>query len=152
MASPVIIDNVTLPSLGKVYNREINPNVSLRSMTTADEMKRLGNSDRPLQLMASIIEDCLVEKPGIPVYDMIVGDYTFLLMKLRIATYGTSYPMNSICPYCGYSESETINLDDLFVVQYSEDMEKYREVDLPISGKHITLKMQTPRMLDDIDA
>lgn len=152
MANPVIVDNVTLPSLGKVYNKEINPNVSLRSMTTADEMKRLGNSERPLQQMSSIIEDCLVDKPGIPVYDMILGDYTYLLMRLRIVTYGTKYTMNSICPFCGNAETETVDLDDLFVLQYNENIEKYREVDLPISQNHIVLRMQTPRMMDDIDA
>ena len=37
MANPVVVENITLPSLGKVQSREINPNVSLRSMTTAEE-------------------------------------------------------------------------------------------------------------------
>lgn len=151
MANPVVVENITLPSLGKVYSREINPNVSLRSMTTAEEMRRLGVSDRPLQQMASIIEDCLIEKPGIPVYDMILGDYTYLLIKLRIATYGTSYSLGAFCPFCGSSDKETIDLDDLFVAQYESGIDRYRELDLPISKNHITLRMQTPRMADDVE-
>lgn len=146
-----IVEQFTLPSLGRVYNREINPNISLRSMTTADEMRRTGTSERPLQQMASIIDDCLVDKPGISSYDMIMGDYIFLLHKLRVVTYGPEYKMTSVCPYCGTSNTDTINLDDLFVMQYNSDIEKYLSFDLPVSKSHITLRMQTPRMADDVE-
>ena len=146
-----IVEEFTLPSLGKVYSREINPNISLRSMTTAEEMRRLAKSERPLQQMASIIDDCLVDKPGISAYDMIMGDYVFLLHKLRVTTYGPEYKMNAVCPFCNSSTTETINLDDLFVMQYDDEINKYREFDLPISHSHITLRMQTPRMVDDVE-
>ena len=146
-----IVEEFTLPSLGKVYGREINPNISLRSMTTAEEMRRLAKSDRPLQQMASIIDDCLVDKPGISAYDMIMGDYVFLLHKLRITTYGPEYKMSAVCPFCSTATTETINLDDLFVMQYDDEINKYREFDLPVSHNHITLRMQTPRMVDDVE-
>ena len=146
-----VVENLTLPSLGKVYSGEINPNVSLRSMTTVEEMRRLGATDRPLQQMASIIEDCLVDKPGIPVYDMIIGDYSYLLMKLRVVTYGPEYVLSTFCPLCGANSTETISLDDLFVRQYDSGLEQYKELDLPVSHNHITLKMQTPRMADNIE-
>ena len=86
-----IAESYTLPSLGKVYDHEINPHIKLRSMTTTEEMKRLSPSDRPYENLAEIIDDCLIEKPDISAYDLCVGDFQFLLHKLRIVTYGPMY-------------------------------------------------------------
>ena len=141
----------TLPSLGKVYgDKKINPEITLRSMTTEEEMKRLNPSDKPYKVMADIIDACMIEKPGISSYDMCIGDYQFLLHKLRIVTYGSSYPLASTCPWCGSTNTDKINLEQMEVLTYSEELSKYNELDLPITKHHITLKMQTPRMLDDI--
>lgn len=145
-----IAETFKLPSNGKFYQKEINPNIVLRSMTTSDEMKRLGQSDRPNYLMASVIDDCLVEDVGISAYDMILPDYQFLLHKLRIVTYGNEYKVNSTCPYCGYTNESTIDLDNLEVDEISDEVNKYIEFDLPKSKHHIKLRMQTPRILDDI--
>ena len=65
-----IANEYTLPSKGKVYNKEININFKLRSMTTVEEMKRLNHSDKPNKNIAEIIDDCLVEKIGISAYDL----------------------------------------------------------------------------------
>ena len=144
-------EEYTLPSLGKVYGeREVNPHIKLRSMTTNEEMKRLNPSDRPYKTMAEIIDDCLVENPGISSYDMCIGDYQFLMYKLRIVTYGPEYNIACKCPFCLSTSEETVNLDDLPVLGYTEELEKYLEFDLPRTKAHIKLRMQTPRMLDDI--
>lgn len=152
MADYIIKESYTLPSLGKVYNVAVNPEVSLRSMTTEDEMKRLSPSDKPHKLICEIIDDCLVEKPGISAYDMCLGDEQFLLHKLRIVTYGSDYKTQSTCPFCGCVTEKTINLESLAVKQYSDDLLSCLEFDLPKTGKHIKLKMQTPRMLDEVEA
>lgn len=143
-------ETYTLPSLGKVYDRQINPNIKLRAMTTNEEMKRLGQSDRPLSVMSEIIDDCLVDKPGISAYDMCLGDYQFLLHKLRVVTYGPEYKITTTCPYCGNRMEGEIDLDKLEVLTYNEKLNKYFEFDLPRSKKHIKIRMQTPRMVDDI--
>lgn len=145
-----LAEDFTLPSHGKVYNKEVNPHVKLRSMTTQEEMRRLSISDRRYKILTDIIDDCLVEKPGISTYDMCLGDYEFLLHKLRIVTYGSNYKVESTCPYCGYTNHGTINLDDVSVIEYNKEIEKYKTFELPKSKNRITLKMQTPRMLDDI--
>lgn len=145
-----IAESYTLPSLGKVYDHEINPHIKLRSMTTTEEMKRLSPSDRPYENLAEIIDDCLIEKPDISAYDLCVGDFQFLLHKLRIVTYGPMYKAQITCPYCGVPTEKIINLEDLKVIEYSEELDKYFEIDLPISKKHIKLRMQTPRILDEV--
>jgi len=150
MENYTIGENFTLPSLGKVYDKEVNPNIKLRSMTVEEEMKRLSPSERPYKNLCEIIDDCLVEKPGISTYDMCLGDYQFLLHKLRIVTYGGEYETILMCPYCGCSNERKVNLEDLEVNQYSDDLSKYLEFDLPKSKDHIKLRMQTPRILDEI--
>lgn len=145
-----IAEEYTLPSLGKVYDKQIDPVIKIRSMTTEEEMKRLGHSDSAFKLLSEIIDDCLVKKPGISVYDMCVGDYQFLMHKLRVVTYGPSYKITTTCPVCGKTSEQTIDLDQLEVSQYSEDFANCLSIDLPRSKKNIELRLQTPRMLDDV--
>ena len=146
-----IAEEYTLPSLGKVYTQKINPIVKLRSMTTEEEMKRLSPNERQYKNLCDIIDDCIVEPIGISAYDMCIADYQFLLHKLRIVTYGSEYKINSTCPYCGTLNQNTINLNDLKVTECSlEDISKYREIDLPKTGKHVRLSLQTPRMIDEV--
>lgn len=143
--------NYTLPSLGKVYNVDVNPNVKIRSMTVAEEMKRLNSSDRPYKNLADIIDDCLVDKPGISSYDMCLGDFQYLLHKLRVVTYGTKYRLSSKCPHCGFDNVGEIDLNEMSVSSYTDEVEKYFDIELPVSKNRVRLRMQTPRMLDDIN-
>ena len=151
MENYTLTGTYTLPSLGKVYgDRKINPEITLRSMTTEEEMRRLNPSDRPYKIIADIIDACLVDNPGISAYDMCVGDYQFLLHKLRVVTYGSEYSLSTTCPYCGSTNTDKVNLEQMVVFTYDDDVQKYLSLDLPRTNHHITLKMQTPRMLDDI--
>ena len=148
-----IANEFTLPSKGKVYSREINPQFKLRSMTTVEEMKRLNHSDKPNKNIAEIIDDCLVEKIGISAYDLCLPDFQYMLHKLRITTYGTRYKLTSKCPWCGSNNLNEVNLEQLHLTEFDEEIyEKYSRFELPSTGKEITLRMQTPRMLDNISA
>jgi hypothetical protein len=91
-----------------------------------------------------------VEKPGISAYDMCLGDYQFLLHKLRVITYGKEYAISTTCPYCSTTNNDKIDLEQLEVFSYNSELDKYFEFDLPRTGHHIRLQMQTPRMLDDV--
>ena len=146
-----IVNDYTLPSQGKVYDREINPNFKLRSMTTVEEMKRLNHSDKPNKNIAEIMDDCLIENIGISAYDLCVPDFQYMLHKLRIVTYGPNYKLSSSCPWCGSANTNVVNLDNLNLVEFNPEVfEKYSEFELPATHKIVKLKMQTPRMLDNI--
>lgn len=148
-----IAEEFTLPSLGKVYSQNVNPVVKLRSMTTQEEMKRLAPSERAYKNICEIIDDCIVDDIGISAYDMCLADYQFLLHRLRIVTYGADYKLTTNCPYCGTTSNGSINLGDLKIVQYnSEDLNNVTEFTLPKTGKRIKIRMQTPRMIDDINS
>lgn len=150
MEDYTIAESYELPSKGLVYDKPVNPKIKIRSMTTEEEMKRLGHSERPNSLLAEIIDECLVEKPGISAYDLCIPDYQFLMYKLRIVTYGSKYTFSSICPICGKPSEYTIDLEELPIKLYSEDLRSHLNITLPKTGKQIELRLQTPRILDDV--
>lgn len=145
--SNIITESFYLPSKGKLYDIG-DGRVDLSSMTTEHELRRLSHSELPYSSMCEILDECITNKIGISSYDMCIGDYQFLLYKLRVVTYGGDYPLVTKCPFCGYENHDTLNLDELPVIEYSDEAEKYYEVDLPKTGSHIRLRMSTPRLLD----
>jgi predicted RNA-binding Zn-ribbon protein involved in translation (DUF1610 family) len=145
-----IMEGYELPSKGKIYEESINPHIELRSMTARDEMKRLSPSSTPLKTLADIIEGCCVEKPNIHVYDMSLGDYEFLLHKLRIVTYGEGYNVALRCPSCGELIEATADLGQLSIKDFNEEeVDKLRIFTLPKSGKTISLNFITPRIIEE---
>lgn len=152
MSNVTIQEEYSLPSKGQIYRVKFDPEVKLRSMTVAEEMKRLTSTDNPYKNMSEIIESCLETKLPISVYDMCLGDYQYLLHKLRIVTYGPEYKMSIICPYCGEIFDLDLNLDDLKVFEFDgSEIEKITRFKLPVTGKTIEIGFQTPRDLDKIE-
>ena len=151
--SYVIFEEGILPSMGKMYaGGDFNPEFKIRSMTTEEEMRRLSHSDKPLKVICDIIDSCIIDNHfGVSSYDMCLGDYQYLLNKLRIATYGNSYKQFSICPICGSKVEKVFDLDSIGVSKYSDDMSSLFSLVLPKTGKNITLKFQTPRMIDSLE-
>ena len=148
-----LMEGYELPSKGKIYDVEVNPHVELRSMTARDEMKRLAPSTTPLKTLADIIEGCMIEKPKVHVYDMCLGDYEYLLHKLRIVTYGESYKISTRCPECGEQIDTVAKLTDLELKEFDEEaFKELREFTLPVSKRHVVLKFLTPRILEEIEA
>lgn len=149
-----IAENFTLPSHGLMYEGEINPNIKLRSMTVRDEMKRMApsNDGTIYRVLAEVIDNCLVEKPGISSYDMCIGDFQFLMHKLRIVTYGPEYKISCKCPNCGDYDEHVVNLEDLALQEMETfDKDEYLKFTLPVSKKVIELNYNTPRILDNIE-
>ena len=149
-----IAEDYKLPSEAKIYSQDFDPNIRLRSMTVRDEMKRLAPSVYAHKTLCEIIDSCLLTKLPMSVYDLCVGDYEYLLHKLRIVTYGPEYKMVVGCPHegCNSVHEEIVDLDSLTIREL--DMEKYKNSTtfiLPKSNKEIKIKMQTPRILDNID-
>lgn len=146
-------EGMTLPSKGLIYKEKVNPYVELRSMTARDEMKRLSPSTAHFKVLADIIEGCMIEKPAVHVYDMALGDYEYLLHRLRIVTYGDEYKLGVRCSNCNEIIEATAHLEELVVTEFDEaKFEELSTIKLPKKGDTITIKFQTPRMLDEIEA
>lgn len=145
-----IYESFTLPSKGMIYDKPVNPTVTLRSMTTLEEMKRLSPTDTPYKVMSDIIESCMETAPDIHVYNMSLGDYQFLLHKLRIVTYGPEYKMMVKCKDCGEVTDSVADLETLEVNEWNEKLIDKQVITLPKTNKQIELRFQTPRDLDQI--
>ena len=77
-------------------------------------------------------------------------DYEFLLHKLRTITYGPKYKLECTCPICLNRNTETLDLSEFPVIECPDDFESLLTVELPQTKHVVTMKLQTPRMLDDI--
>lgn len=150
MKDYTIAETFLLPSRGKIYDSKVSAEVKLRSMTTEEEQKRLAIASYPYRVLCEIIDDCILEDIGISSYDMALGDYQFLLYKLRTVTYGEDYKMATTCPYCGCTTEEVVNLDALPVIERANEINKYLTFTLPKSKKRVKIGLQTPRSLDQI--
>ena len=144
-----IAEGYELPSKGKIYSVAVNPHVELRSMSARDEMKRLSPSSTQFKKLADIIEGCMIEKPAIHVYDMALGDYEFLLHKLRIVTYGPEYNINCRCPLCGDWDDHVVNLESL---QLNELKEFDREGDADKRQLTVAISFDRSMMYTQHDA
>ena len=142
-----IQEKYTLPSKGLLYEEKFNPTVTLRSMTTEEEMLRL-NQDDTHETMAKIIDACIVEDLPISSYDMCIGDYQFLLHKLRIVSHGKDYHMVIQCPNCEQIVKSSVNLDLEEVHEYDPEVGLDTQITLPIKKDVLELSLQTPRMID----
>lgn len=152
MENARIVETLHLPSKGLIYEEEVNPEVELSSMKTKHEMLRLSATEESQKIMAQIVDDCIVNNIGISSYDLCLGDFQYLLYKLRVVTFGPDYELECRCPYCGFENNVTLNIDELEVHEYDDSLPELMNLELPVSGNKIKLTMQTPRMLDRINA
>lgn len=148
-------ETFSLPSKGQMYDTIFEPKVTLRSMTTMEELQRNSSASDYYKNLCDVIEACIVNKADIPVsvYDMCIGDFQYLLYMLRTVTWGSEYKMVCTCPNCGESVPFTVKLDEIEVHEYDEDViSKASEFELPVSKDKIKLTCQTPRILDLISS
>ena len=151
MSDARIVEEFYLPSQGLIYEGiEVDPSGMISSMKAKHEMLRLSVTDGSHKIMAEILDDCLESDLGISAYDLCLGDYQYLLFKLRVVTFGNEYTLRGKCPFCGFEQSTTVDLDALETKEYTEEYEKLKTVYLPSTEQTITLTYQTPRMLDRI--
>ena len=145
-----IAETFTLPSNGKLYNG-VSGDITLRSMTTADEMKRTSFSEDRYKPMCEMIDDCTVNNVGVSSYDMHISDYQFVLHRLRSVTYGSEYKMDCFCPLCGKKTTKVVNLEELPTTVLNKDLKSILTVTLPKTKHVFELTYQTPRVIDLIE-
>lgn len=147
-----IAEVFTLPSKGLIYEEEVNPEVVLSSMKTKHEMLRLSATDDSQKIMSQIIDDCIESDLGISSYDLCIGDFQYLLFMLRVVTFGNEYDLEGRCPFCGFEQKASINIDELEVKEYDDSLADLLEIKLPISENKVKLTLQTPRILDRVSS
>jgi uncharacterized pyridoxamine 5'-phosphate oxidase family protein len=75
MENARIVETLSLPSKGMIYEEDVNPEIQLSSMKTKHEMLRLSATEESQKIMAQIVDDCIVNDMGISSYDLCLGDF-----------------------------------------------------------------------------
>ena len=133
-----------LPTAGMLEG--VPKEVTIRNMTTAEEKMLLGSSDDSFD---AIIGRCVVDE-GFDINSITSADKFFLLIKLRVISYGADYYYRYQCPYCGKVHEYMVNLDELETIYLPEDFkEPYDTFTLPMSKHEVTLKIPRIRDLND---
>lgn len=125
-----------LPTAGRLEG--IPESVTIRNMTTAEEKMLLGSSDDSFD---SIIGACVTDE-GFDIGKCTVADKFFILVKLRIISYGPDYYYTYKCPYCGKVHEYEADLDQLECDVLPEDFkEPYDVFPLPRVKDEIALRI-----------
>ena len=123
--------DTNLPSNGLVYEGKIPSTVVLRNMTTSEQKKLLGSMSSA-SVFDRIVENCIVEPKGLKVNDLIPADSDYLLIQLRIHSYGSEYEIMVPKCDCGHPSHKTVmNLDELEIDELEEGYESLLSFSLP---------------------
>lgn len=145
------VTNVTLPTRARIYNESygIPEDITLRAITTKEEKVLYGSSgDKALD---RVIKSCIVEPKTINLDHLVAADKHYLLMQLRIHTYGSDYHVEYKCPNCGETHEYEVDLSQQPVHELPEDFEEPIKFTLPQSGSELTVKMLRGTDLNEIE-
>lgn len=141
---------VTLPSKGILYKSEDIPSeISLRGMTTKEEKILYASSGG--DVFKKILKNCVTSPENLDVNKLTADDEGFLIMQLRMITYGDKYKVSVPCPHCGKREEYIINLSDFEVNYLDDNFEEPFTVKLPRSGDTLSLRLLRNEDVDFID-
>lgn len=128
-----ITTTVDLPSNGRVYPIK---QVTLQNMTIAEEKYLYGSSGD--NAIDNILKSCITDKK-VNIDDLIVPDKHFLLVQLRVLTYGEDYPVDLECrnPDCRKQFSHNVKLSTLEVDELPEDFKEPIKFKLPFCGDEL---------------
>lgn len=131
---------VTLPSMGILYKEDKIPaEVTVRGMTTKEE--KILYASQGGDVFQKILSNCITEPSNIDVKKLIAADEMFLIMQLRMVTYGPEYKVSAVCPHCGARETYKINLSEFETDFLPDDFEEPIKIELPRSGDVLSVKI-----------
>lgn len=128
---------VTLPSKGLLYDN-IPGEITLISMSVKEEKMIFGSSSG--DAVDRVLKKCIVD--NFPLSELLSADEHFLLMQLRIHTFGSDYRAIGRCSDCNKKSEFDVNLDDLLIEYLPDDFEEPILIDkLPVSEDIIKAKL-----------
>lgn len=141
---------VTLPSKGLLYKEANIPSeISLRGMTTKEEKILFGSSGG--DVFEKILRNCITNPKNLDTNELISNDETFLIMQLRMVTYGDDYKVSVECPHCHRKSIYKISLSEFIVNYLEDDFTEPIEVKLPRSGDTLSLRLLRNKDIKFID-
>lgn len=140
-----------LPSRGVLYvNEDGEPllpqgHITLRPLTTREESILYSTQQDHFQRLHKMISACVVDD-RMDLKDLLVVDQFFILLSIRVHSYGADYTIPMRCTYCRESSKVPVNLADDLSMTYLEDgVSEPFEFILPVSRKKIGFRLMRIR-------
>lgn len=138
--------NVILPSRGLGYEGKLPDGVcTVFAMKTIDEKLFAGINKRVdfEDVMDQLITRCTTIPKELSPKDLYLGDRLFLMMAIRMVSYGLNYSFQANCPSCNARQAYDVNLDDDLDIKFAEetDFSDPFEVTLPYCGDKLMMRL-----------
>ena len=149
--SEIYTDIVRLPShKANMYpdNPELSGDIELRMMDVGDEKKVFGSYSE--DMISTLLKACVVKPEGFDPELLIPNDRHFLLVKLRVLSYGDSYHGDGVCPECEHDEEHAFSIDDVPVYELDENFCEPIEANLPVCKKKVGMRVLRQKDLSRI--
>lgn len=134
----------SLPSGGKIYQKEITSDYTLRAPKLRD--KGIGDLRSRNKIQSECLKKCLEPTPEIDPYDWHTSDYTAANLAQRMVAKGKIMPLLIRCT-CGHSEEIEVDLSKVKVTKPKLPFDLEYETS---TGDKLQLRFFTPRILDSI--
>jgi len=135
-----------LPSKGILYGFD---KVKIRPMTSKEEKKIASVTARNFnQQMISVLKNTVIEPEDFNPLELTIGDYTSLITKLRIFTYGSEYIVEVPCPNCKAISREVYDLYKLDSTWLDENFKEPYEIKL---SNNVSVLLRLMRVRDDVE-
>ncbi len=133
---------VELPSGGFLYGDKLpDGKVLIRPMTMREEKLLYSSQSNPSKVFETILDRCLITK-SLPIRDYLVADKLFILLMLRIESYGQEYKFDVTCPSCRKKFEHAMNLSDgLSIKTLEHGVKEPFILELPLSKHELSLKL-----------
>ena len=133
---------VELPSGGFLYGDKLpDGKVLIRPMTMREEKLLYSSQSNPSKVFETILDRCLLTK-SLPIRDYLVADKLFILLMLRIESYGQEYKFDITCSSCRKKFEHSVNLSDgLDIKTLKHGVKEPLILELPMSNRELSLKL-----------
>lgn len=138
---------IKLPSMGIFGYPE---KITIRNLTGADE--KILYSGLNENAIDKLLKRCITEPADLDVSAMCEQDKYYILIQIRILTFGSDYSFTTVCPECKGKLSVTIDLDELEVFYADSKFEKSLEFEVPSSKDKIKFKILTTKDINEVNS
>lgn len=136
---------ITAPLPSKGYPYKDTPwssgDVQLHPMRVAEwknVASRRKQKDDPDTIM---LRSCVILEEGCDLDQLLLSDRAFLLVQIRISSWGKNKEIEVRCPTCSKIVRDTVDLTQLEITEADPEWSEYFEHTLPNSGEVVTLKL-----------
>lgn len=133
--------NVTLPSRGLAYKDKLpGGQITVKSMTTEEEKILAGQAGEGDAKLSQILANC-IDLKGLSINDMLLSDKFYMLMVLKVVSYGPTYELQMTCARegCGCEYKHVVDVTQLPVRAWDKYEEPF-SVTLPFKGNKLSLR------------